>query len=85
MRQRHGTIYSEMINKGRCSTKYVRGAPPVYCFRWVAEISIHGKRHRFRSTNYNNVRAWLDDMIAKSEPIVTGGATHKKTNINQHG
>lgn len=50
-RRRRGCLYSEMTNKGRCSTKYVRGAQPVYCFRWVAEIVVHGKRHRMRSTN----------------------------------
>lgn len=63
--KRHGTIYSEMTNKGRCSTKYVKGAPPVYCFRWVAEITVYGKRYRFRSTNYDNVRAGLNDMVEK--------------------
>ena len=63
--KRHGTIYSEMTNKGRCSTKYVKGAPPVYCFRWVAEITVYGKRYRFRSTNYDKVRAWLNDMVEK--------------------
>lgn len=69
MRERTGCLYSEMTNKGRCSTKYVRGAKPIYCFRYVAEISIHGKRHRFRSTNWGNCRAWLDDMIAKAETL----------------
>lgn len=33
--------------------------------RWVAKISYHAHRHRFRSTNYNNVRRWLDDMTNK--------------------
>jgi len=65
--KRTGTLYSEMTNKGRCSTKYVRGSKPIYCFRWVAEITIHGKRYRFRSTNY--CRAWLNDMIAKAESL----------------
>lgn len=68
-RRRRGCLYSEMTNKGRCSTKYVRGAQPVYCFRWVAEIVVHGKRHRMRSTNYDNCRRWLDDMIEKAGPI----------------
>lgn len=62
---RHGCIYSEMTNKGRCSTKYVRGAKPLYCFRWVGEITVHGKRFRFRSTNRDNVVAWLEDMQRK--------------------
>ena len=69
MIKRTGCLYSEMTNKGRCSTKYVRGAKPIYCFRYVAEISIHGKRHRFRSTNWGNCRARLDDMIAKAETL----------------
>ena len=30
--------------------------------RWVAEISYHGKRFRFRSTDFNNVRSWLNAM-----------------------
>jgi hypothetical protein len=71
MKQRHGTIYSEMTNKGRCSTKYVRGARPIYCFRWVAEIKVHGKRYRCRSSNFIKVRRWLDDQIIRwaDEPI----------------
>lgn len=62
---RHGCLYSEMTNKGRCSTKYTRGAKPLYCFRWVGEITVHGKRFRFRSTNRSNVVAWLEDMRRK--------------------
>lgn len=68
-RDGRGSLYSEMTNKGRSSVRYVRGAKPVYCFRWVAEIQINGKRHRMRSTNYDNCRAWLNDMIAKAGPI----------------
>lgn len=30
--------------------------------RWVAEISYHGKRFRFRSTDFDNVRIWLNAM-----------------------
>lgn len=30
--------------------------------RWVAEISYHGKRFRFRSTDFNNVSSWLNAM-----------------------
>lgn len=66
---RRGVIYSEMTNSGRCSTRYVRGCKPIYCFRWVGEISINGRRHRFRSTNRNNVEAWLNDMINKAADI----------------
>ena len=79
-KERHGNIYSEMTNKGRSSVRYVRGAKPIYCFRWVAEISIHGKRYRFRTTSYRNAEAWLSDQVAKAagEPIITGAAAHKK-------
>lgn len=73
--QRTGTIYSEMTNKGRSSTRYIRGCKPIYCYRWVAEIKINGKRHRFRSTNEANCRTWLNDMIAKATPIVSGAAS----------
>ena len=30
--------------------------------RLVAEISYHGKRFRFRSTDFDNVRSWLNAM-----------------------
>ena len=30
--------------------------------RWVAEISYHGKRFRFRSTDFENVRSLLNAM-----------------------
>lgn len=30
--------------------------------RWVAEISYHGKRFRFRSTDFENVMSWLNAM-----------------------
>jgi len=30
---------------------------------------IHGKRHRFRSTNRANCEAWLHDQLAKAGPI----------------
>lgn len=78
--ERAGCIYSEMTNKGRCSKKLVRGAKPIYCFRWVAEIRVRGKRYRSRSTNRRNVEKWLEDMIAKVSdiPIITGAASHKK-------
>ena len=33
--------------------------------RWVAEIMVNRKRYRFRSTNYDNVRWWLNTMIEK--------------------
>jgi hypothetical protein len=70
-RERRGTMTLEFTNKGRSSVRYFRGAKPVYTYRWCAQIMINRKRHRMRSTNYNNCRAWLDDMIAKAGPIVT--------------
>lgn len=65
-----------MTNKGRCSTKYVRGAKPIYCFRWVAEISVNGKRYRKRSTSRNSVEFWLENMRNRfaDVPIMTGGS-----------
>lgn len=63
-RKRRGCIYSEeQRNLGRASFR--RGVGYVSRTRWVAEISIFGKRHRFRSTNYGNCRRWLDSMIMK--------------------
>lgn len=70
-RIRTGTIYSEITTdshrKGRgCGALTNVGFGKIYSkFRWVAEIRYHGKRYRFRSTNYNNVRLWLDDMCRK--------------------
>lgn len=74
MRTRHGVIYSEMTNKGRSSVRYIKGAKPVYCFRWVAEISVNGKRYRKRSTSRNSVEFWLANMVARfaDEPIRDG-------------
>lgn len=71
MIRRTGCIYSEMTTdgyrKGRgCGELTNYGYGRVYSkFRWVAEIVYHRKRYRFRSTNYNNVRAWLDDMVER--------------------
>lgn len=75
-RERTGIIYSEMTNKGRYSTKYVRGAKPIYCFRWVAEITVNGKRYRKRSTSRNVVEFWLENMRNRfvDEPILVGAA-----------
>ncbi|MDE6231081.1 MAG: hypothetical protein K2M37_05635 [Muribaculaceae bacterium] len=66
---RTGCIYSEFTNKGRRSVRYKKGCKPIYCFRWVGEISIRGKRYRCRSTNRHNVEMWLEDMIRKQETI----------------
>jgi hypothetical protein len=75
-RERMGTIYSEMTNKGRCSTKYMRGAKPICCFRWVAEIKVNGKRYRKRSASRNDVEFWLENMRNRfaNEPILEGAA-----------
>lgn len=45
--------------------RYVRGVGLVTTsrWRWVAEITWHCRRYRFRSTNYANARWWLDCMI----------------------
>lgn len=71
-----GCIYSELHNRGRnkrggssdgnsCSRRLVKGVGMVdsYKYRWVAEITIHGKRYRCRSAHYNVVRDWLNQMI----------------------
>lgn len=69
MIRRTGTIYSEFTNKGRSSVQYRKGCKPIYCFRWVGEIVIHGRRYRFRSTNRANVEAWVEDMVNKSKSL----------------
>lgn len=67
MRYRTGTIYSEITNKGRSTAKAApRGVGGViYCSRWVGEIMVNGRRYRFRSSNYDNVRHWVDMMVQK--------------------
>lgn len=84
---RTGIIYSEMTNKGRCSTKYVRGAKPIYCFRWVGEITVNGKRYRKRSASRNDIEFWLENMVARfaDEPILTGAAAPAYTRWETHG
>lgn len=74
--QRTGCIYSEMTNKGRCSAKYTRGSKPIYCFRWVGEISVNGKRYRKRSASKNDIEFWLENMRNRynDEPIISGAA-----------
>lgn len=36
-------------------------------FRYVGEITVRGKRFRFRSTNLNNVRLWVASMVKRYE------------------
>lgn len=70
--RRKGCIYSEEQRnvKGRAARgrgqqgRCVRGVGWVAQTRrrWVAEISYKRKRYRFRSTNFENVRAWLRAM-----------------------
>lgn len=66
---RTGCIYFEMTNKGRCSTRYVRGAKPIYTFRWVGEMTVQGKRFRLRSNSLRKVEAWIEDMRRKYEGL----------------
>lgn len=78
-RERTGTIYSEMTNKGRSSVRYARGCKPIYCFNWVGEICINGKRFRKRSKSRDIIERWLEDIKVRygSTPIVTGAASPK--------
>lgn len=72
---RTGTLYTEFqrnLGKGGRGGelqgyRYVKGVGRVTGgrLRWVAEISYHNKRYRFRSTNYGNVRQWLDAMLKR--------------------
>ena len=62
---RTGTLYSEMTNKGRESKKLVRGCKPVYCFNWVGEITVRGKRYRKRNPDRRVVEFWLERMVAR--------------------
>lgn len=70
MNKRTGTIYSEMTNKGRCSTKLVKGAKPIYCFNWVGEIQVNGKRYRKRSKNYGTIVFWIEKMLTVHGELV---------------
>lgn len=71
--KRTGCIYQEIQrNIGHGSSefsaiRYVRGVGAVTGgrLRWVAEIECRKKRYRFRSTNYENVRSWLEIMSLK--------------------
>ena len=74
MAQRRGTIYSEWQrntgkrdSSGLGSVRYVKGVGRVACgrLRWVAEITVDRRRYRFRSTNFNNCRHWIDMMLDK--------------------
>lgn len=65
--RRKGCIYSEITNAGSSTLgRGVRGTNKrIMKSRWVAEIMVNRKRYRFRSTNYDNVRWWLNTMIEK--------------------
>ena len=67
MMKRKGCIYSEITNAGSSTLgRGVRGTNKrIMKSRWVGEIMVHRKRYRFRSTNYDNVRWWLNTMIEK--------------------
>ena len=73
--KRKGCIYSEITNAGSSTLgRGVRGTNKrIMKSRWVAEIMVNRKRYRFRSTNYDNVRWWLNTMIEKQKkPTRTG-------------
>ena len=71
--KRKGCIYSEVRNNlgkghnmsngsgGGTLRRGVGFVPSTY-YRWVAEISYHGRRYRLRSTNFANVQSWLQAM-----------------------
>ena len=74
--RRKGCIYQEeqrsfgkgcRNSQGLSSIHFVKGVGCVRSprLRWVGEISYYRKRFRFRSTNYNNVVAWLRMMQYK--------------------
>lgn len=85
--ERTGTIYSEMTNKGRSSVRYARGCKPIYCFNWVGEIRINGRRFRKRSKSRSLIERWLKEIIVRygSEPIVTGAASRKYKESRTYG
>lgn len=70
MRKRTGTIYVEVQrntgkrrnSSGNFGAQFVRGVGMVQRRRFVAEITVLGKRYRFRSTNYDNCRFWIEQM-----------------------
>lgn len=78
-KERIGVIYSEMTNKGRSSTRFVRGCKPIYCFNWVAEITINGKRYRKRNKSIEVIERWLEEIKVRYgyTPILSGAASPK--------
>lgn len=68
-----GCIYQEIQtshgNSGTFGMRAVRGVGLVPVHKWVGEITICGHRYRFRSTNYRNVRWWLDRMNGNVDAI----------------
>ena len=68
--KRTGCIYQEIqrnIGHGSgefSAIRHVRGVGAVTGgrLRWVGEIQYNRKRYRFRSTNFENVRSWLEMM-----------------------
>lgn len=74
MRVYKGTIYTEYHNKGHKNrgsgvggARFIRGVGyrRGSQYRWVAEITYHGKRYRCRSYYYERVYAWLEAMRQK--------------------
>lgn len=54
-----GCIYIETSSRGKHSPKTPR---------FVAEISINGHRHRFRSTQLYPVQCWLEQKQREANP-----------------
>ena len=87
--QRRGCIYMEYHNRGRnrgsnteirAGWHRVRGVGMTrnYLYRYVAEISYYGKRYRCRSSHYDRVHKWLEEMKQKfNNPAYT--QTDKQT------
>lgn len=48
--------------------------------RYVASIVVHRERFRMRSTNLQNVRYWLEDMVRKYEDTPIDTSNKKSRN-----
>jgi len=71
-----GGIYPDFSSRGKrrnssgiFGARFVRGSGMVSCRRWSAEIMYHGKRYRFRNTNYRLCEIWLNDMRARFNDV----------------
>lgn len=59
-RKRTGVIYYE-----HHAHHFVRGVGWVKNDIWCGELTVSGHRYRKRSTDYNTVRFWLDQMLTR--------------------